>query len=281
MEMIVNKNQTRLIESVSKDSKWSDIAEVINLGSDIQRYAFNAAVEKGAEEGLYGNELVNKLKDKGCSVGSIHIYNTLLYYEFKFELDQTQQEKSILNIPKTEAQYRDLTGDTAQEKVEQFTEITEAIGHAPSRQDVRDFQKNIGEIADMTNCTSVPQHSDNKGKKKQIISSVEELNTFRIWLKAEKKIDAIEDKPKINLMLLSKERDDMLNTLGSRVPEWKSARKIMIKLLHPDSGGNTLAMQFFKEFDELMNNLSKAYEYVMFENKIAKLKEEWKTIQDN
>ena len=56
MEMTVSKNDTRLIESVSQESSWSDIAKVINLGSDIQKYAFNAAVKKGAEEGMFGNE---------------------------------------------------------------------------------------------------------------------------------------------------------------------------------------------------------------------------------
>ncbi len=279
MEMTVNRNQTKLIESVSKDSNWSDIAEVINLGSNIQRYAFNAAVEKGAEEGLYGNEIIDKLKESGCTVSKTHMHNTLKYYEFKIELSKGSVPNPDLIIPETQSQFESLSGDTAQEKAEQFTEIAETIDRIPSREDVRDFQKNIGEIADMTNCTSVSQHSENKGKKKKVISSVEELNNFRKWLKTEKKIDATEDKPKVNLMLLSKERDNILNTIGSRVPEWKIARKIIIKLLHPDSGGNTLAMQFFKEFDELMNNLSEAYEYVMFEDKIAKFKEEWKKIK--
>ncbi len=279
MEMTVNKNDTRLIESVSQESSWSDIAKVINLGSDIQKYAFNAAIKKGTEEGLYGNEIIDKLKESGCTISTSHIYRILEYYKFKIELNSVPAGELSLNIPETQAQYESLSGDTAKEKAEQFTEIAEAVGHTPSREDVRNYQKNVNEIADMTNCTSLPQHKENKGKKKKIISSVEELNNFRKWLKTEKKIDAIEDKPKVNLMLLSKERDNILNTIGSRVPEWKIARKIIIKLLHPDSGGNTLAMQFFKEFDELMNNLSEAYEYVMFEDKIAKFKEEWKKIK--
>ena len=208
-------------------------------------------------------------------LGKEHIYKTLDYYNFKIELKQSGTDHSSLIEPETESQYRNLTGDTAQEKVEQFNEIEEAVGHTPSRQNVRDYQQTVGEIADIAECESLPQHSSNKGKVKKLISSTEDLMKFREWSKETKGIDVVEDKPKVNLMLLSKERDEHLNTLGSRVPEWKTARKIMIKLLHPDSGGNTLAMQFFKEFDSVMNNLTQAYEYVVFEDNVNKLKQEW------
>ncbi len=275
MEMTVSKNDTRLIESVSQESSWSDIAKVINLGSDIQKYAFNAAVKKGAEEGMFGNEIINKLKESGCTISTSHMNDTLKYYEFKIELSKHPSSEPDLIEPETEAQFHHLTGDTAQEKVEQFNEIEEAVGHTPSRQNVRDYQQTVGEIADIAECESLPQHSSNKGKVKKLISSTEDLMKFREWSKETKGIDVVEDKPKVNLMLLSKERDEHLNTLGSRVPEWKTARKIMIKLLHPDSGGNTLAMQFFKEFDSVMNNLTQAYEYVVFEDNVNKLKQEW------
>jgi len=82
------------------------------------------------------------------------------------------------------------------------------------------------------------------------------------------------------LLLLAKNRDDILNTIASRVPEWKAARKIMVKLLHPDTGGNSLAMQFFGEFDKLMKNLTEAYDYVMFMDKIEKFKEEFKKLKE-
>ncbi len=181
-----------------------------------------------------------------------------------------------LSLPETEGQYRHLGKHSevtsAQEKAEEFTEIKEELGKSPSTHDIQRRSQLVTEVS----------KGINGGAKEEPLPSgmpkyfnTEQLDTFRAWSIESKGINVIDDKPKVNMLELSSMREDVLNDLASRVPEWKAARKIMIKLLHPDSGGNTLAYQFFEGFNEIMDNLSKAYDYVMFTENVDKLKIEW------
>jgi len=275
MEMVVSKRDMDVIGGLDVSSSWEDIATVINVGTQIQKEGFNVAVAKGAEEGLYASELVHKLQDNGCSLSRQHIEGTLSFYEFKLELSSTQRVADNLNEPKKEAQFRGLGNaseiTSAQEKLEEFNEIAEATGKAqPSQRDIETHNKIVTEVT-----KSIGGEDKPKDKNSPTYFSVKETEDFRAWLKDTHNIDAVEDKPKVNMMELQGMRDDVLNDLAARVPEWKMAKKIMRKLLHPDTGGNTLGYQFFEGFVELMDNLSKAYDYVVFREKIDGYKKEW------
>jgi len=275
MEMVVSKRDMDVIGGLDISSSWEDIATVINVGTQIQKEGFNIAVAKGVEEGLYASELIRKLQDNGCTLGRKHIENTLGFYEFNTELSQAGHDPLTLNKPETEGQYRDLGSaseiTSAQEKLEEFNEVGESVGKAqPSRADIVEHNKIVTEVT-----KSIGGEDKPKDKNSPTYFSVKETEDFRAWLKDTHNIDAVEDKPKVNMMELQGMRDDVLNDLASRVPEWKMAKKIMRKLLHPDTGGNTLGYQFFEGFVELMDNLSKAYDYVVFREKIDNYKREW------
>ncbi len=275
--MVVSKTELDVIGGLDVSSSWKDIATVINVGTQIQKEGFNIAVAKGAEEGLYGIELINILHDNGCTLGKQHIYKTLEFYEFKLELSNSRPDDSILNEPETESQFRNLGRaseiSSAQEQLEEFNEVCVATGkNQPSREDISTHSDIVTEVTNSIGGEEKREPIPNDMPK---YFNSDELSEFREWLLVEHKINAVEDKPDVNMMELQGMRNDVLNDLASRVPEWKSAKKIMRKLLHPDTGGNTLGYQFFEGFVELMDNLAQAHDYVVFREKIDNYKKEW------
>ena len=281
MDMVVSKTELDVMGGLDISSSWEDIATVINVGTQIQKEGFNIAVAKGAEEGLFATELTAILRKHGCNLSVAHIEYTLSYHGFKSELSSTQHVGSGLNEPETEGQYRNLGRTTditsAQEKIEEFNDIGEGLGkEQPSGEDIRQHNKIVMEVKN-----SIGGTDEKEDAVTPTYFSTKDTEDFRAWLKEVKNIDAVEDKPKVNMMELHGMRDDVLNDLASRIPEWKTAKKIMRKLLHPDTGGNTLGYQFFEGFVELMENLSQAYDYVMFRNDIDNYKKEWLKHKEN
>ena len=113
--------------------------------------------------------------------------------------------------------------------------------------------------------------------RKKMIFPKEEVEAFNEWLLDEKQIDYKADRPKSNFVLLAEQREEVVTELANRSGEWKAARSIMQRRLHPDTGGNMLAFQFYEIFDRLMSILIDTVEYIVFEEKIDKYKEEWLT----
>ena len=275
MDMILSNTDINVTQGLDISSSWEDIATVINFGTAIQREGFNIAVQKGVAEGLYAVELVEKLRDSGCTMGERHIYRTLEFYEFKLELSQTGADQLNLSIPETAAQFNSLGKHSeitsAVEKAEEFTEVTKELGKQPSREEIRDRNKIMTDVKKGIHGDETPKPKGDQPK----YFNTEQLAEFRDWLKKTYKIDAVADKPDANIMELSGLRDDILNDLASRYKEWKIGKKIMRKLLHPDTGGNTLAYQFYEAFEELMQNLTKSAEYIEFGMRIDEHKKEW------
>ena len=286
MNMIVSKSDINIMENINNEATWKQIAEGWNFHQKLGESLFEATVVKGKEEGLNNEEIVKTLLFNGCSIKADMINKKLRFYDFKQELSTLIHVSDNLNIPETEAQYRGLGKSTeftsAQEKVEEFNEITKELnGKTPSHLETQQRNKSIELFNE--EITQIKKEKQPKNDEPtdffngKTYFNPDDLTSFRKWCIQEKGINPIDDKPEVNMMALGNERDDIINELARRVPEWKSARKLSLKLLHPDTGGNTLAYQFFEYFDSIMSNIVKAYEYVEFNNKIDAFKKEWIT----
>ena len=103
-----------------------------------------------------------------------------------------------------------------------------------------------------------------------------EDTSFEDWCRSEYDYDVIAEKPKQTRAIYAL-KDEHVNTLFNRLDEWKSASKIMTKLYHPDSGGNTLAMSMLNDFKELMSSLEQIRKVTDYEDKVEALKVEYST----
>ena len=304
MKMIkLDKKTLTLIGNLSAELDWEQLATGWNFHQELGQKLFEATYQKGLAEGLNKNEIVEKLIEAGCKMQKAYIYRSLDFYDFKEELRNFRHGENFLNeseegaskpyntdsniplsnglvkdnlkVPENEGQYRYLgkaeVVTSSIEKVEEYTELYENKGEAPSSEEVREHHRKLKNIKYVV--SEEPEEPLPTDMPKFFLP--EQLMEFRAWIKKEHHIDAVNDKPKVDMLALSKERDEVINELLREVPNWKGARKEIVNKLHPDKGGSNLAFSFFKLFDELMKNISSAYEFVVFQDKILRYKKEW------
>ena len=272
-EMInINKSIANIESQISTESSWDDLAYVINFATNLQRVALDIAIRKGIKEGLEKDQIIYSLVNAGCKMDKGSLRRLIDFHDFKIELNLTCHGASNLREPENEGQFRALGKSTAStsalEKAEEFTEMYEDKGSAPSNREIAEANAKKAALKKKLN------KKEELGSLPQYLG-VDEIQEFRGWLLDEKGFDYEKEKPKVPMQALVAQRDEILDELYAHVGEWKSARKIMGKLLHPDTGGNTLAFQFYQTFDKLMNAMVKLVELLDYEEALLEYKKEW------
>lgn len=270
--MTITETQMGLINTISNENSWEEIASAWNIHQQLGEALFNATFQKGREEGLFENEIIQRLRDAGCTISQQQISSKLSFYDFQNTLRLLQPVVPDLIVPETERAYRDTIGDNAIERAENYTEIAQETGQAqPSAETVRARNKAIEDFK--AKLKRDKKETEVNGKT---ILTAEELVLFRKWVEDEKKVDLISMRPKTNFFELGKQREEVITELANRSGEWKIARRIMQRNLHPDKkDGNILAFQFYEILDRLMQLIISAVEYIKYEEMINDLKKEW------
>ncbi len=208
-------------------------------------------------------------KGKGCLQKSRRL-KVSRHDSFKIELSNSPRGEN-LTIPETENQYRYTGGGvettSAIEKAEEYSELCEEKGAPVSAEEVRRNAKIKAKAR---------KELGRDGRRGELppYLTPEEIMEFREWCK-DRDIDIEKEKPKTSMLALTQQKDEVLDELFNHIGEWKSARKIMFDRLHPDKGGNTLAFQFAKMFDELMLAMQKLVAWVEYEDAVIAYKKEW------
>ena len=269
--MTITETQRGLLNTISNDNTWEEIASAWNLHHQLGETLFNATFAKAREEGLYQNEIIQRLRDAGCRLSYGHISHKLEFYDFQNTLRLLRPDETVLPEPETERQFRATDGDNAIEQAENFADIAEEVGsEQPSAETIRERNKKLNDFREQFKKDGTTKV---KGK---VIFTAEQLIEFRKWLLEEKKLDIKKERPKTNFMELAQQREEVITELANRSGEWKMVRSIMQKRLHPDKkDGNILAFQFYEILDRLMQLIISAVEYVKFEEKINDYKKEW------
>jgi len=105
MQMVISEKELNVLDGISNESTWKDLADGWNFHQKLGEALFEATVVKAKEEGLNNEEVVKKLIENGCSITSDHLNKKLSFYDFKLELKYLVHEL-ILQEPKTEGQFR-------------------------------------------------------------------------------------------------------------------------------------------------------------------------------
>ncbi len=275
MEMVkIDKSISNIENQITTESSWEDLAYVINFATNLQRIALDVSIKKGIEEGKIRSEIIGTLINSGCKLKRDRIGEIFNYYDFKVELSNPscRDSETKLKQPENEGQFRRLgsasASTSAVEKAEEFTEMYDEKGSAPSNREIAEANAKKTML------------KEKLGKKEELEGlphylGVDEIADFRQWLIDKKSIDYLKSKPKVPMRTLIAERDEVLDELYTHIGEWKAARKLMQDRLHPDKGGNTLAFQFFNIFDELMRGMVKMVDLLDYENSILEYKKEW------
>ncbi len=272
MKMInINRELVGLKDTINQNTSWEQLAEVINFATELQGKALEVAIHKGLSEELTQKEIIGRLRISGCKLSDNQLFNLISYHNFKIELSGLGTQIDGLKIPNTSELERRLgkgvESTSAIEKAEEFTELYEEKGAAPTRAEIE---------ASARIKAKARKQMGRDGRREELPQylSAEEIIEFREWCK-ENDVDIEANKPKVSVIALTQEKDDVIDELFNHIGEWKTARKIMFDRLHPDKGGNTLAFQFVKMFDELMKALLSLLEWVEYEDAVIAYKKEW------
>ncbi len=193
-------------------------------------------------------------------------------------LNETEAE---LSLPESSATQISLRGENAIQKARNWQDIKEATGkEEPSDRDVRQYNKDLREAKEKLNQEEEERNEyaksrqiPKKVKKPDPFTTEEEID-FETWCINVHGFDILAEKPK-NTRAIYALKDENVTTLFNRIDEWKTAYKLMAKLCHPDTGGNSLAMSFLTDFKELMNSLKGIKDIVDYENKIEEYRIEY------
>ena len=193
-------------------------------------------------------------------------------------LVETEME---LTLPKEPAVQMELRGDNAVQKARNYKEIQDNLDKKkPSGHEIRAYNKAVREAREKL--AEEEEERDEYAKSRQIPKKVkkpdpfttEEEIDFETWCINVHGFDILAEKPK-NTRAIYALKDENVTTLFNRIDEWKTAYKLMAKLCHPDTGGNSLAMSFLTDFKELMNSLKGIKDIVDYENKIEEYRIEY------
>ncbi len=267
----IEKNMTDMKNSINQDTTWEDLATVINFATELQGKALEVAINKGLAEEMFQSEIIEKLRGAGCRLKHAQMELLVGFHSFKIELRNSPRAGDSLNEPETAFQHRYLGKGTestsAIEKAEEFDEAYREKGSSPTAVEIQ-------KAAQIKNKLKKKTGRDNRrGDLPQYLGS-SQIIAFREWCK-EHDVDLEKNKPKLSVTLLMETRDETIDDLYSHLGEWKAARKIMLDKLHPDKGGNTLAFQFAKMFDDLMKSLASLLAWIEYEDAVIAYKKEW------
>ena len=200
-------------------------------------------------------------------------------------LKEAEAEMFLDTTPSTRMELR---GENAIQKARNLVEVAEAVGkEKPSAGDIRTYNQakaKAKESMDRTKAfdkeafdeaTKNAKKVTTKDDKPDYFTAEEEID-FESWCIKEHSFNVVEMKPK-GVRAVFAIKDNNVDTLLNRVGEWKSAKKIMAKLCHPDTGGNELAMSMLNDFSELMKSLSKIKDIIDYDNRVEELKKEYST----
>ena len=190
-----------------------------------------------------------------------------------------------LTLPKSSVTQISLRGENAIQKARNWEDIKEATGKKePTDRDVRAFNKDIKEAKDKLQEAEQKKTDDfnEYSKDKQIPKKLpkpepftfEEEIDFETWCIKTKNFDIVAEKPKQTRAIYALKDENVSNLFG-RLDEWKPAYKVLAKLCHPDTGGNTLAMSFLTDFKDLMGSLDGIRKVVDYEAKVKELRVEY------
>lgn len=191
--------------------------------------------------------------------------------------DPLKETEAELTLPDSPTVAMELRGDNAIQKARNYKEIQETLEKdKPSGHEIRAFNKAKREAGEQQ---KEEREKLEKGTKVKLIKkpdpfTFEEEIDFETWCVQEKDFDVIVNKPK-NVRAIYALKDENVSNLFSRLDEWKAAYKIMAKLCHPDTGGNSLAMSFLGDFKGLMVSLRGIKEVIDYEKKVEELREEY------
>ena len=199
-------------------------------------------------------------------------------------LKETEAE---LSLPKSSVTQISLRGDNAIEKARNWKDIQEATGkEEPTDREVRQHNKDIREAKEKLE--SIQKKKDDTlneyAKDRQIPKklpkpepfTIDEEVDFETWCIKEHNFDLVAERPKHTRAIYAL-KDEKVGTLFGRLDEWKSAFRIMAKLCHPETGGNTLAMSILNDFNELMKSLGGVKDVIDYEKRIEELRVEYST----
>lgn len=265
----INRDMVAMKNAINQDTSWEELAQVINFATELQSVALEVAINKGLHEGLKQSQIIGTLRNAGCTLSDNMMNKLIDFHSFKIELSNCTGTEVELELK--EAQFRKLgkgvESTSALEKYEEYEELSTEKGSTPTRDEIernaklkREASKKLG-------------RDNRRGSLPQYLTP-EEIIEFREWCE-ENEVELSENKPKVSMMLLVGARDEVIDTLYQHLGEWGSARKLMFDVLHPDKGGNTLAFQFAKMFDDLMKSLKSLLAWAEYEDAVIAYKKEW------
>ncbi len=189
-------------------------------------------------------------------------------------LKETEAE---LTLPDSPSVAMKLQGDNAIQKARNYQEIKDATGKDnPSGVDITQFN---AEKNKATNKQKEERARLTGGKQVKIVKkpdpfTFEEEIDFETWCIQEHDFDVVAERPKHTTAIYAL-KDRRVGVLYDRLPEWKNAFRVMSKLCHPDTGGNTLAMSMLLDFKELMESLDGIKVVIEYDKKVEELREEY------
>ncbi len=275
--MITITEQENMVQAIDAETSWEELASVINFATQLQGKALEVAINKGLAEGLIQSEIIEKLRDAGCTLGNKQLYQQIQFHEFKIELSFSPHVDSDLNIPETEAQFRGLEGGSALEKAELFTDIQGESERQPTQREMnnaREVMRKAEALARQKNKRKTPEQTFPK------YMTPEQITDFDEWFQNKTGKTREEMKPKINFREVMDNKDLIINELSKKESDWKKARKQLFEFSHPDKNGEAVVFQFVKLLDDLMKDLSALIKYGQYQIKIKKYKEQWWTTKE-
>lgn len=184
-------------------------------------------------------------------------------------LNEVEAELFLDTTPSTRMELR---GENAIQKVRNLAEVAEAIGkEKPSAGDIRQF--NQAKVNASDEMKKFEEKRALPKPTKKVFTAADEIS-FESWCIKEHGFNVLEEKPKGSMAVYAL-KDENVSVLFGRLNEWKSAKKIMAKLCHPDTGGNELAMSMLNDFSSLMKSLDGIKKIVDYEERVEKLKAEY------
>ena len=191
-------------------------------------------------------------------------------------LKTLNETEAHLQLPTSERTCQSLKGDNAVQLLANWNNVREATGKdVPTSTEVREYNKAKKEAKEKDDAAYKKASKKHRLPKPKVdpFTTEEEID-FETWCIQEHGFDIYKEKPEGSKAIYAL-KDEKVSVLFGRLDEWKSAYKIMAKLCHPDTGGNTLAMSFLGDFKELMKSLESVKTIIDYETKVDDLREEY------
>jgi len=196
-----------------------------------------------------------------------------------------KETEAKLSLPESKSTQMELRGDNAIQKARNYREIQEILGkEKPSAFEIRDHNKTLREAKEKSDREQqkkddeLSEYAESRKIPKKLPKpdpfTMDEEMDFETWCIEVHSFDVVAEKPKHTRAIYAL-KDEKVGTLFGRLDEWKSAFKIMAKLCHPETGGNTLAMSMLNDFNDLMKSLDGVKQVIEYEKKIEEFRVEY------